>query len=251
MIIVNADDYGSSPLATERILACHAAARITDASAMVFMADSERAAGLARAAGLPTGLHFNLTQPFTHGLLPARLAESHERVAHFLNRSRYASLIYHPGLAGRFEYLFRHQLDEYQRLYGAAPSHIDGHHHMHLSANMLLGGVIPRGQKVRRNFSFAPGEKSRLNRTYRALVDRWLARRFVIPDYLFDLPGCLAPDRLPRVLGRARRACVELETHPELTPEFEWLMSDEWASALAGVPRGNYDSLCDRVHLHN
>ena len=45
---------------------------------------------------------------------------------------------------------------------------------MHLCANLLLSDMIPAGIKMRRNFSFWPGEKSWLNRAYRALIDRWL-----------------------------------------------------------------------------
>ena len=58
---------------------------------------------------------------------------------------------------------------------------------MHLCANLLLSNLIPAGMKIRRNFSFWPGEKSWLNRAYRSLVDRWLARRYRLTDYFFDL----------------------------------------------------------------
>jgi hypothetical protein len=54
---------------------------------------------------------------------------------------------------------------------------------MHLCANVLLSNTIPAGTKMRRKFSFWPGEKSTLNRAYRMLVDRWLARRSRLVDY--------------------------------------------------------------------
>ena len=44
MLIVNADDLGRNITATDNILCCHARRRVSSASAMMFMADSERAA---------------------------------------------------------------------------------------------------------------------------------------------------------------------------------------------------------------
>jgi hypothetical protein len=50
---------------------------------------------------------------------------------------------------------------------------------MHLCANLVLGKSIPAGMKMRRDFSFLPGEKSMLNRAWRRLV----ARRSRLVDY--------------------------------------------------------------------
>ena len=49
MLIINADDFGRSVAETNAALQCYTAGRITSVSAMVFMADSERAAELANA----------------------------------------------------------------------------------------------------------------------------------------------------------------------------------------------------------
>ena len=76
------------------------------------------------------------------------------------------------------------QIDEFRRLYGADPSPAgDGHHHMHLCANVLYQGLLPQGTVVRRNFSFQPGEKSIFNRTYRRVVDGRLARRHRLVEF--------------------------------------------------------------------
>jgi predicted glycoside hydrolase/deacetylase ChbG (UPF0249 family) len=48
LLIVNADDLGGNPVATDRIVAGFRARVLTSATAMMHMADSERAAGLAR-----------------------------------------------------------------------------------------------------------------------------------------------------------------------------------------------------------
>ena len=126
------------------------------------------------------------------------------------------------------------------RLFDKSPSHIDGHHHMHLCANLLLSKLIPIGMKLRRNFSFWPGEKSMLNRTYRWLVDRWLARRYCLADYFFDLTHCIEEKKLDRVAALAKSSNVELMTHPIVNWEQKYLMSDEFEEILQRLEIGHY-----------
>src|SRR5204862_3047353 len=135
-------------------------------------------------------------------------------------------------LRKEFVYSYEAQAGEFARLYGKPPSHIDGHHHMHLCANLLLSNVIPAGVKMRRNFSFLPGEKSWLNRAYRALVDRWLARRYRLTDYFFDLSQCIQEKKLDRVAALARSKNVELMTHPILDLESDYLMIEYFEAML-------------------
>src|SRR5262245_20060466 len=117
MIIVNADDWGRSPMETDAALACYRKERITSISAMVFMEDSVRASELAKEAGIDAGLHINLTQRFS-GEVPLRsFADCHERIAGFLSAHKYAFLIYHPALRKQFRYVYQSQIDEFIRLY--------------------------------------------------------------------------------------------------------------------------------------
>jgi predicted glycoside hydrolase/deacetylase ChbG (UPF0249 family) len=131
-------------------------------------------------------------------------------------------------------------MEEFVRLFEKSPSHIDGHHHMHLCTNLLLSKPIPADTRVRRNFSFWAGEKSRLNRGYRALVDRWLARRYQLTDYFFDLTQCIQQRKLDRVAHLARSSNVELMTHPIVNSEEEYLMSDEFRAILQHLEIGRY-----------
>jgi len=245
MLISNADDLGRSRLATDRILECHARGTVTSASAMVFMADSERAAKLARGAGLDTGLHLNLTEPFNASTVPVELREAHASVRRRLLAHNYAPLIYFPFLQRHIRLLVRQQELEYQRLYGDAPSHWDGHHHMHLCANVLLHCLIPRGRKVRKHFTFARGEKSWLNRAFRDAVNRWLQTRYITTDYLFSLSLCRKRGTLPEVLRLAASATVELENHPEQEEDFRWLIN-EGVAALKNVPKAAYAALGEK-----
>jgi chitin disaccharide deacetylase len=136
-----------------------------------------------------------------------------------------ASAVFHPGLAGSFKYVVQAQLEEFRRLYGEKPKRIDGHHHMHLCANVLLGGLLPEGTNVRRNFSFAPGEKSLGNRLYRKIADRILARRHHLTDYFFSLAP-IEPQRIEKIFSLARQFTVEVETHPVNPDEYTFLLPD-------------------------
>ena len=243
MLIVNADDLGRLPLATDRILACHANRRITSTSAMVFMRDSERAAEQALASGLEVGLHLNFSEQFTAAAVPQRLREDHDRIRRFLTANKYALLVYQPFLRGRFRGVLAAQYLEFKRLYGREPAHWDGHQHLHLSSNLLFENLLPAGTRVRRSFSFRPGEKSLANRLYRAVVDRRLARRHRLTDYFFALAQHLGPGRLERVVQLAKQANVELMTHPQVQNEYDFLMGDDYGRAVTGVRLAGYEAL--------
>lgn len=240
MLIVNADDFGRSTAETDAALGCYEEGRITSVSAMVFMEDSERAAELAKANQLDVGLHLNFVEALTGKNYPARLSEYHARTVRYLMRNKYAQLLYNPFLRKEFAYSYEAQANEFARLFGAPPSHIDGHHHMHLSANVLISNVIPAGMKMRRNFSFWPGEKSWLNRTYRTFVDGWLSRRYQLADYFFDLSQSIREKKLDRVIALAKSNNVELMTHPIVQMESEYLMSDQFQAMLQCVEVGAY-----------
>jgi predicted glycoside hydrolase/deacetylase ChbG (UPF0249 family) len=243
MLVINADDLGRSRAETKAALDCFLKGRITCATAMVFMEDSERAADLAKEHGLDVGLHLNLDQNY-NGRAPAPAAgEAHRRVARFLASGKLARLIYHPLLGRQFRDVFQSQMDEFVRLYGAAPSHIDGHHHQHLCLNMVLGEVLPKGAKVRRNFSFEPGEKSFLNRAVRRFIDRRLARHHRLTDYFFTLEEALQRKHLDRIARLAKSAEVELETHPAKPAEYSWLLSEECGAMTRGLEMVPYASL--------
>jgi hypothetical protein len=240
MLIINADDFGRSAAETDTALRCYRAGRINSVSAMVFMEDSERAAKLAKENDLDIGLHLNFSETFTGKNHLARLSYYHNRIVRFLRRTKYSQLLYNPFLRKGFSYSYQAQADEFARLFGRPPSHIDGHHHMHLCANVLLGKLIPAGMKTRRNFSFWPGEKSFLNRTYRGVVDCWLARRYRITDYFFDLTQCIEGKTLDRVAALAKSSNVELMTHPTVSAEKAFLMSDEFQVILQHLEIGGY-----------
>jgi chitin disaccharide deacetylase len=236
MLIINADDWGRDSLTTDRIFECHQRGALSSVSAMVFMEDSQRAAEVAREQGIETGLHLNFTTPFFAPRHSPVLLEHQEKVSRYLLRRRSNQTIFHPGLAGSFEYLVAAQLDEFRRIYGTGPKRLDGHHHMHLCANVLLQRLLPRGTIVRRSFSFERNEKNLFNRLYRKLVDRKLAHRHRLVDLFFSLPPFKPPSRLQRIFSWASQFIVEIETHPINPQEYSYLAGGEILGDLSSVP---------------
>lgn len=235
-LIVNADDWGRDEATTDRIRECFEAQAISSASAMVFMQDSERAAVIARQRDFDCGLHLNLTTPFSASNVPARLAEQQGKIARYLRGNRLAQVVFHPGLAGSFRDVVAAQIEEYRRLYGTEPERIDGHHHMHLCANVLFAALLPEGTIARRNFSFQPGEKSGINRWYRRMIDRTLARRHRLTDFFFSLPPLEPRERLDRMFALAGESAVEVESHPINPQEYEFLAGGEIFRRTGGLP---------------
>ncbi|HMR73362.1 MAG TPA: ChbG/HpnK family deacetylase [Candidatus Saccharibacteria bacterium] len=243
MLIINADDLGRNRESTDRILACYKARRLTSTSAMVFMEDSERAARLAASAGIGVGLHINFSETFTQAGTPATIHLPHERVVRFLRRHKCALLIYNPFLAKSFRDSFRHQNDEFLRLFGRPPSHYDGHQHMHLATNMLFQRIIPEKARVRRSFTFYEGEKSWLNRAYRRAVDKKLVAGNQTTDCFFSLAHYMQPDRLSSIVKLAASKSVELMVHPHLENEFNFILSEGFAKCIRPAKLCRYDEL--------
>lgn len=239
MLIINADDWGRDPLTTDRIHDCLRCGAVSAVSAMVFMEDSERAANLAREGDITAGLHLNFTTGFTGSTLSSALVEHHARVSRYLLKSPAATVVYHPGLSNSFAYLVEVQCDEYARLYGKFPERLDGHHHMHLSANVLLQKLLPSGSMVRRSFSFRRGEKPIWNRAWRSLVNAMLKRRHRVADYFFSIAPLEPRQRLEAIFALAADSLIELETHPVVPDEYEYLTGGELFRTCpeAAIPR--------------
>lgn len=226
-LIINADDWGRDRATTDRIHTCVSHGAISSVSAMVFMEDSERASAIAVQSGIDAGLHLNFTTPFSGQGCPPEVAARQAEIGRYLLRHRFSPVFFIPWLARSFEYVVAAQLDEFCRLYGAPPERIDGHHHMHLCANVLWGGLLPHGTMARRNFSFQPGEKSLWNRLYRQMTDHKLAQHHRITDYFFSLEPVEPPSRLQRVFALACKHDVEVETHPIKDDEYRFLVGGD------------------------
>lgn len=243
MIILNADDWGRSQEETKAALRCHRAGRLSSVTAMVFMKDSERAARLAADTRLDVGLHLNLTEPFTGGCTNASLLSAQERIMAYFRSGPMAFLIYNPLLTSALNDAYRGQREEFWRRYGREPSHLDGHQHAHLCANMLIDKIIPEGEKVRRTFHFWPGEKSAVNRAARRFLNYLVDRRYRSTDYFFALSQSIGEERLARIKRIAQTATVEIMIHPVVAREQKFILGEEFAAFMDGLQAGTYASL--------
>jgi predicted glycoside hydrolase/deacetylase ChbG (UPF0249 family) len=235
-LIVNADDWGRNQETTQRMFECVRCGAVSSVSAMVFTEDSERAAAIAREHGVDAGLHLNFTSPFLAANCPPRLLEHQLSVGKFLARNPLARGFFNPRLASSFEYVVAAQIEEYVRLYGAAPERLDGHHHMHLAANVLLGGLLPRGTIVRRHFSHENGEKFLRHRVFRQFTNAMLAGRYRVADFFFPLIPLEPSARLQRIFSLAGRSVVEVETHPVNPDEYRFLAGGEIFRLAGDIP---------------
>jgi len=243
MLIVNADDWGRCVADTDAARAVFVAGVVTSATAMVYMADSRRAAAQALELDLPVGLHINLTEPFSADHTPDRLKHEHEAIATFLSRHRFSQLAYNPRLHAAFVRVVEAQLEEFRRLFGKEPTHFDGHEHMHLCANVLVSRPIPKGSRMRRTFSYSAGEKGMAKRIFRALVCRWMHQYYVQTDYFFDLSERMAPSEFQGVCALSRYSNVELMCHPANDSNRDFLLSSRFEAAIRGLRLGSYRDL--------
>jgi len=214
---------------------------------MVFMEDSERAAAISLENGIDAGLHLNFTTTFSAKDCPTSLVGHQRKVAEHLLRHRFGRAIYHPGLAESFKYVFNHQVEEFRRLYGKFPQRLDGHHHMHLCANILVAKLLPTGTIVRRSESFLASEKGLMNRLYRRMLDKVVSRRHHVADYFFTLGPLEPPARLQRIFQLGRQFVVELETHPVNGDEYRFLTSGEVLAQIGNIPIAQRYELAEAI----
>ena len=141
------------------------------------------------------------------------------------------------------EYCFDAQCEEFERLYGKPPTHIDGHHHIHLCSNLMFGTIIPSGTKIRRNFSFSKGEKGIVNRTYRGLIDRIIENRFLSTDFFYKLNRHVKKSEILEKLSHTSDSCVEFMVHPGMPEEYAFIMSDKYKEIIQNAAMGSYEAL--------
>jgi predicted glycoside hydrolase/deacetylase ChbG (UPF0249 family) len=235
MVIITADDYGKDARTSDNILKCGFARRVSCASAMVFMDDSVRAASMSKGAGIEFGLHVNVTAPFTSGAVSPAIRSHQARTIRYLNSLSLAQVLTNPFLAGSFRTVFEAQVDEFRRLYGAPPAFYNGHHHMHLCANILSGGLLPAGARIRGTFTFERGEKGLANQWYRRRLQRLISRTYCSTGGFYTIAPVSDARRVSSLLQRGQTEDVEIEVHPELDEETEFLLSERFGDLLVGT----------------
>jgi chitin disaccharide deacetylase len=244
MLIVNADDWGLRPEVTDAIAECWAAGAVTCASAMVGMADSERAFELAAALELPLGLHLNLTTPFTAAVDPEAARRQAGAVAYFAGPAR-RRLLLDPRARGRLDACVADQLDAFAAGRGAEAGHADGHQHVQVCPTVLTGGSLGRVRSLRCAHAFVAGAPSPAKDAYRRVVNFAVRRRFRSASFvsLRDLHPALGGVGLERLREWSRGEDLEVMVHPAWDDEREVLLSPGWKQLMAELPTGSHDDL--------
>ena len=246
LLIVNADDWGLDSPTTDATLDCFRAGAITSASGMVWMADSARAAAIARTEDLPIDLHLNLIEPFTASDAPREVAERQRRVASRYSAAGARGLLYHPQWAREVERCIADQMREFERLYGRAPAHVDGHRHGHLALNCVFARPLGRVPRYRPAFTFLAGESSVPKRVARALLNGLIRTRFRTARYLFNLRAlhpALGGSHMDEKLSLADRYPVEVMVHPGADDELRVLGDGDWVARISRHRLGSYAQL--------
>jgi chitin disaccharide deacetylase len=246
LLIVNADDLGLDTANTDAIIDCFRSRAISSTTALVWMRDSERAAEIARRERIPTGLHLNLIEPYTAPDVPARVADTQRRVVERLRTRGVGAQLYHPAWSEDFGRCISDQLCRFGELYGAPPTHLDGHRHMHLAMNALLSRRLGAVHRCRRPVNRPPRESARPKRLARSALSVLVRLRFTTTDACFSVRslhpqfgGC----GLDEALARAHRGSVELFVHPGYRDELPLLQSSEWRAWLAVHRLGTFEDL--------
>jgi len=245
LLIVNADDWGLAPQHTNAIAACFQARRISSATGMVHMRDSERAATIARAENLPIGLHLNFAEAFDAPDVTPEVRERQRLVVDSFSRGPWHRWGFNHRLFGTVSDAIRDQIQEFVRIYHGFPTHVDGHQHLHQNLTVLSSRAFPAQTKMRATFTFAPGEKSVSNRVARAVVNRLMRSRFRGPRYFVSIRAlypALGGAGLAK-LDLLRRGSLEVMTHPGWADEFDVLMSDDWQRILQTRAIGSYRNI--------
>jgi predicted glycoside hydrolase/deacetylase ChbG (UPF0249 family) len=244
LLIVNADDFGLRADVTGAILDCWAARGVSSTTAMVHMADSRRAAELAQEHRPPVGLHLNLTTRYSDpGVPPAVAARQARLVEHFTVRRR--RWLPAPRVRALVADCIADQLEEFERLYGRPPTHVDGHEHIQGCPAVFLSRGLRRAPALRLTHTFAPAERPVVHRVARGAINAAIRGRFRTTGRFWslrDLHPALGGSGLDRALD-GTAASVEVMVHPAYPDEREVLLSPEWADALAERRLGSYADL--------
>jgi predicted glycoside hydrolase/deacetylase ChbG (UPF0249 family) len=144
-LIVNADDFGLTPGVSAGILTAHRHGIVTSTTMLVNRGVPKDMVARARDAGLGLGLHVNLTlgTPLTRG---ASLVDGHGA---FVRDARQAAA---RARAADVEREVAAQIERFQTLAKAPPTHLDTHHHvgLHLPVReVVLGAARRLGVPVR------------------------------------------------------------------------------------------------------
>jgi predicted glycoside hydrolase/deacetylase ChbG (UPF0249 family) len=205
---------------------------------MVWMPDSERAATLARERNMPVGLHLNLTLPFRGGHVPGLARELQAELAERFDAGSWNEADVRSRKPDpRIQEAIAHQLGAFRAQFGE-PTHIDGHHHIHVHPDVLL--CLPRDLPVRsvlrapNRLGASPDRRDKLLHQWFRAPDGCVGFQQIHPEF-----GGAGLDVLSYSHGRI----LEVMVHAQIPKERSALHGPEWRDALASLELRSYRAL--------
>jgi len=201
-LVVTADDFGLSPGVVEGIVEAHELGIVTSTSLMVNAPAAEAAFEEARRLpALATGLHFVLTFGIPVGP-PDPLSRLLDGDGAFRKN---VSGVHGPARPDEVRGELRAQLNAFEKGVGRPPTHIDGHHHVHLHPGILRVAIEEAGRLGIRLRSRGREVRERLRLERIRTCDR-----FVDEFYGEDV----SEERLLSILESLPDGTSELMCHP-------------------------------------
>jgi predicted glycoside hydrolase/deacetylase ChbG (UPF0249 family) len=230
-LIINADDLGINAQRSHGIFQCMEFGVVTSASLIPNGSDSDAAARRARERKVPVGLHLNLTEeyPLSKKEDVSSLVDAAGR---FHDRHKLRGLLREGAIAREhLEREVRAQIEWMLDTHGA-PTHVDGHHHVHVEAP-VVSVLLPILERYGIRFVRIPCEEPLPPFGY-VVPDAQLERTRAVnavakqAKLLFDEQGIGSADHfrgltlvgnaslknLRHVIGKLPEGTTELMVHP-------------------------------------
>jgi chitin disaccharide deacetylase len=231
-LIINADDLGVNAQRSHGIFQCVEFGVVTNTSLYPNGTDSDAAAKHARERKVSAGLHLNLTDEYPLSK-PEHIAGLVEMNGTFLGERKLREALEEGSVpTASLEREVRAQLDWFFDTHGSAPTHIDGHRHVHLYpavADVLIElmeryGIMnvripceeplpPFGYQITDD-ELAGVEA--LNARARAARDMYCGRGLRTTDHFrgLTLAGNASLKNLRHIIGKLPEGTTELMVHP-------------------------------------
>lgn len=230
-LIINADDLGVNTQRSHGIFQCFEFGIVCSATLLPNAVDSDRAGKQAREKGLPTGLHLNLTEEY-----PLSKRESIESLVEgngmFLVGERMRKALDVGEIQKEhLEREIRAQIEWFFDTVGA-PTHVDGHHHIHTHP-IVAAALIPVLERYGVRFIRIPLEEPlppfgyiisdeqlektrRINEAAKISRDMYGAYGIATSDHFrgLTLSGNASLKNLRHIIGRLPEGVTELMVHP-------------------------------------
>lgn len=231
-LIINADDLGVNTQRSHGIFQCIEFGVVTSASLIPNGSDSDAAAKHARERKVATGLHINLTEDYplsNRDDIPGLV----EMNGQFLGREKLRNA-FEEGLIPKssLEREVRAQVEWFLDAHGSSPTHVDGHHHVHLHAAVAevltplmerygMGCVRIPCELPLPPFGYQVSEEQlvktqRINAEALAARDTYVTHGIRTTDHFrgLTLAGNASLKNLRHILGKLPEGITELMVHP-------------------------------------